>query len=111
MGKDYASGKASLLSSNILRDAIKAIKDARNIEAKNQQAYYRQRGPVSGVGNMDESAEQPGEDLGPGPKAGADGVVDNSYVKQFKYQLVKKNKDGTYVQPGSTLPVRKLWGE
>ena len=111
MGKDYASGKASLLSSNILVDAIKAIKDARNIEAKNQQAYYRQRGPVSGVGNMDESAEQPGEDLGPGPKAGADGVVDNSYVKQFKYQLVKKNKDGTYVQPGSTLPVRKLWGE
>ena len=54
MGKDYASGKASLLSSNILRDAIKAIKDARNIEAKNQQAYYRKRGPVSGVGNMDE---------------------------------------------------------
>ena len=59
MGKDYASGKSSLLSSNILRDAIKAIKDARNIEAKNQQAYYRKRGPVSGVGNMDEEVTSP----------------------------------------------------
>lgn len=39
------------------------------------------------------------------------GVADNAYVKQFKYKLVKKNKDGTYVQPPSTLPVRKLWGE
>jgi hypothetical protein len=61
MGKDYASGKASLLSSNILIDAIKAIKDARNIEAKNQQAYYRKRGPVSGVGNMDEEVTKPEE--------------------------------------------------
>ena len=61
MGKDYASGKASLLSSNILVDAIKAIKDARNIEAKNQQAYYRKRGPVSGVGNMDEEVTKPEE--------------------------------------------------
>ena len=50
-----------------------------------------------------------GADLGPGPKASEDGVNDNAYVKQFKYQIVKKNKDGTYVQKGSTLPVRKLW--
>ena len=52
-----------------------------------------------------------GASLGPGPKAGENGVADNAYVKQFKYKLVKKNKDGTYVQPPSTLPVRKLWGE
>jgi len=212
MGKDYASGKASLLSSNILRDAIKAIEDARNIEAKNQQDYYRKRGPVSGVGNMDEAdvvapiakanvakannaitnasgvadylldvidqikdkeqdgifnnsnikqainfltkakgvdemsmsggagayltpyafrlpkkkkkdikegakksvnvhnqGQQPGEDLGPGPKATEDGVKDNAYVKQFKYQLVPKNKNGTYVQKGSGLEVKKLF--
>ena len=108
MGKTNAEGRVSLLSSNILKDAIKAIKDSRDVEAKNQQDYYRKRGPVSGVGNMDEGV---GATLGPGPKASEDGVNDNAYVKQFKYKLVKKNKDGTYVQPPSTLPVRKLWGE
>ena len=61
MGKDYASGKASLLSSNILVDAIKAIKASRDAEAKNQQTYYRKRGPVSGVGNMDEEVTKPEE--------------------------------------------------
>ena len=54
MGQTNASGRISLLSSNILRDAIKAIQDARDVEAKKQQDYYRERGPVSGVGNMDE---------------------------------------------------------
>ena len=54
MGQTSASGRISLLSSNILRDAIKAIQDARDVEAKKQQDYYRERGPVSGVGNMDE---------------------------------------------------------
>tara|TARA_Y100000361_G_scaffold5015_1_gene4358 strand:+ start:221 stop:1168 length:948 start_codon:yes stop_codon:yes gene_type:complete len=51
-----------------------------------------------------------GADLGPGPKAGPDGVTDSAYTKQFKYKLVPKTKDGTYVQKGSTMPVRKLWG-
>ncbi len=54
IGMEHASGKASLLSSNVLRDAIKAIKDARDVEAKRQSDYYKDRGPVSGVGNMDE---------------------------------------------------------
>ena len=57
MGKITASGKVSLLSSNILRDAIKAIKDARDAESKRQSDYYKDRGPVSGVGNMDEVNE------------------------------------------------------
>ena len=111
MGKTNASGRVSLLSSNILKDAIKAIEDSRDAEAKAQSDYYRERGPVSGVGNMDEGALGDGATLGPGPKAGPDGVTDSAYTKQFKYKLVKKNKDGTYVQPPSTLPVRKLWGE
>ena len=55
-----------------------------------------------------ESAEQPGEDLGPGPKATEDGVKDNAYVKQFKYKLVPKN-NGTFVQKGSGLEVKKLY--
>ena len=111
MGKTNAKGRISLLSSNILKDAIKAIEASRDVEAKRQQDYYRERGPVSGVGNMDEGALGDGADLGPGPKAGPDGVTDNAYTKQFKYKLVPKNKQGTYVQKGSSMPVRKLWGE
>ena len=63
---------------------------------------------LKGPGGLGEGV---GATLGPGPKASEDGVKDNAYVKQFKYKLVNKNKDGTYVQKGSTLPVRKLWGE
>ena len=50
-----------------------------------------------------------GATLGPGPAAGEDGVKDNAYVKQFKYKLVPKNKNGTYVQKGSGLEVNKLF--
>ena len=35
-----------------------------------------------------------GADLGPGPKAGPDGVTKNAYVKQFKYKLVPKKIKG-----------------
>ena len=55
MGKINARGRVSLLSTNILVDAIKAIKDSRDVESKKQSDYYTDRGPVSGVGNMDES--------------------------------------------------------
>ena len=34
--------------------------------------------------------EGPGASLGPGPKAGPEGVKDNVYVKKFKYKLVNK---------------------
>jgi len=54
MGQRSATEQTSMLSSNILKDAIKAIKDSRDIEAKRQRDYYQSRGPVSGVGNMDE---------------------------------------------------------
>ena len=36
-----------------------------------------------------------GADLGPGPKAGSDGVKDNTYVKQFAYKLVPKKIKGS----------------
>jgi|TARA_B100000287_G_C20139991_1_gene585754 hypothetical protein len=51
----------------------------------------------------------PGASLGPGPKAGPDGVKDNYYVKKFKYKLVSKNKNGNYVQKGSDLEVKQLF--
>ena len=50
-----------------------------------------------------------GATLGPGPKATEDGVKDNYYVKKFKYKLVPKDKQGTYVQKGSGLEVKKLF--
>ena len=59
--------------------------------------------------NIHKQGQHPGEDLGPGPKATEDGVKDNAYVKQFKYSLVPKNKNGTYVQKGSGLEVKKLF--
>tara|TARA_B110000503_G_scaffold110845_1_gene165858 strand:- start:217 stop:777 length:561 start_codon:yes stop_codon:yes gene_type:complete len=49
-----------------------------------------------------------GASLGPGPKATEDGVKDNAYVKQFKYKLVPKNKNGNYVQKGSGLEVKNF---
>lgn len=61
-----------------------------------------------GYKEVEESAEQPGEDLGPGPKATENGVSDNAYVKQFKYKLVPKDKNGNYVQKGSGLEVKNV---
>ena len=59
--------------------------------------------------NVDEGKLGDGATLGPGPAAGPDGVTDSAYTKQFKYKLVPKNKDGTYVQKGSGMIVKKLY--
>jgi len=53
IGMENASGKTPLTQQS-LDDAIKAIEDSRDLEAKRQRDYYQSRGPVSGVGNMDE---------------------------------------------------------
>jgi hypothetical protein len=37
-------------------------------------------------------SEGPGATLGPGPKAGPEGVTDNVYVKDFKYKLVNQKE-------------------
>ena len=58
---------------------------------------------------INENNKNPGAILGPGPKAGPDGVTNNYYVKAYKYKLVPKTKDGTYVQKGSGLDVKKLF--
>ena len=50
-----------------------------------------------------------GADLGPGPIATEDGVKDNAYVKQFRYKIVPKDKNGNYVQKGSGLEVKQLF--
>ena len=82
-------------------------------KAKKVASKYRMKMPsgvVSSLGyTMDEGAIGDGADLGPGPKAGPEGVTDNAYTKQFKYKLVPKNKDGTYVQKGAGMIVKKLY--
>lgn len=50
-----------------------------------------------------EENQNPGATLGPGPKAGPDGVKDNYYVKAFKYKLVPSKIKG------SGLEVKKLF--
>jgi len=56
-----------------------------------------------------EIEENIGATLGPGPKAGPEGVKDNYYVKKFKFKLVPKDKNGNYVQKGSGLEVKNLF--
>ena len=50
-----------------------------------------------------------GATLGPGPKAGPEGVTNNAYTKQFKYKLVPKNKKGNYTQKRSGMTVKDLF--
>ena len=81
-------------------------------KGKKKKSKYKMNKPSGLVNYMDYTMEEgklgDGADLGPGPKAGPDGVNDNAYVKQFKYKLVPKSK-GTYVQKGSGLEVKKLF--
>ena len=50
MGKTNASGRVSLLSSNILKDAIKAIEASRDAEAKAQSDYYGSKSDTGRIG-------------------------------------------------------------
>ncbi|MDA8940629.1 hypothetical protein N9H34_00700 [bacterium] len=82
-------------------------------KAKKVASKYRMKMPsgvVSSLGyTMGEGTLGDGADLGPGPKAGPEGVTNNAYTNQFKYKLVPKNKDGTYVQKGAGMIVKKLY--
>jgi|TARA_B110001452_G_scaffold95453_1_gene78873 hypothetical protein len=82
-------------------------------KAKKVASKYKMKMPsgvVSSLGyTMDEGALGDGADLGPGPKAGPEGVTDSAYTKQFKFKLVPKTKDGTYVQKGSGMIVKNLF--
>jgi hypothetical protein len=92
---------------NIIRKKFAKVPKAKKVTSK--QKMKLPSGMVSSFG-VTENKENPGATLGPGPAASEDGVKDNYYVKGFKYKLVPKNKQGTYVQKGSSMPVRKLWG-
>lgn len=50
--------------------------------------------------------EGPGATMGPGPKAGSEGVKDNAYVTKFKYKLVDKKKLN---KAAKGIEVKQLW--
>ena len=85
-----------------IRDYYKKID---KLKQSSQKEYEKRKEAEK----IKENKQNPGATLGPGPAAGPDGVTDNAYTKQFKYRLVPKNKDGTYVQKGSGMIVKKLF--
>jgi hypothetical protein len=87
-----------------LKDIVDHVMGGLSREAKAQRDFYADRGPTSGT--IDEGV---GASLGPGPKAGKDGVEKNTYTSEFGYKLVPKNKAGNYVQKGSKLDVKQLF--
>ena len=88
---------------------VKVMDDMANVDFGNGDVYGITFRRIKGNKIVNENVKNPGASLGPGPKAGPDGVTDNYYVKGFKYKLVPKNKKGTYVQKDSGLEVKKLF--
>ena len=76
-GKPYGTEKEARAA---MEKILKSIKD---IGEKPDAKFGVRKGPL-------EENDNPGATLGPGPKAGPDGVKDNYYVKGFKYKLVPK---------------------
>jgi hypothetical protein len=72
-------------------------------------SYLTKPAFVKKIKASEEIEENIGATLGPGPKAGPEGVKDNYYVKKFQYKLVPKDKKGNYVQKGSGLEVKNLF--
>ena len=93
LGMENASGKTPLTQQS-LDDAIKAIEDSRDLEAKRQRDYYQSRGLVSGVGNMDERISAIVKEKLTKSSSVEDHVDDfkDSDAKQFKGKSLKKIK-------------------
>ena len=95
IGKTIAKGRVSILSSNIIMDAIEALQDARDAEAKKQQDYYADRGPVSGVGNMDEAKIEVDDDIK--FELPLKHLLQKHIQKVVKEKLTKRSKVGKYI--------------
>ena len=68
--------------------------------------YYKM-----GYKEVTETSDNPGATMGPGAKAGPDGVKNNAYVKQFKFKLAPKPKSTKAVSivnfNGKTSPLNE----
>lgn len=92
---------------NIVKETIKKLKETSSTggggasmsPGTGPQYATKYAYKLTGYKPVDES----GANLGPGPKAGPEGVKDNYYVKAWKYKLVPKKIKG------SGLEVKKLF--
>jgi hypothetical protein len=65
--------------------------------------YYKM-----GYKEVTETSKNPGATMGPGAKAGPEGVKDNAYVKQFKFKLAPKPHSKSVVNfNGKTTPLNE----
>ncbi len=87
-GIPYRVEGSNAIISEPLDDATKE----RIIKRAKENGYLAK--PNMGGGVTIFIKEGVGANLGPGPKAGPDGVTKNAYVKQFKYTLVPKKIKG-----------------
>ncbi len=87
-GIPYRVEGSNAIISEPLDDATKE----RIIKRAKENGYLAK--PNMGGGVTIFIKEGVGANLGPGPKAGPDGVTKNAYVKQFKYKLVPKKIKG-----------------
>jgi len=100
---------------NIIREKVKKLKEQSSTGvgggsfSPGEGAQYAT--PFAFKLKKKQTDEGVGATLGLGPSASEDGVKDNAYVKQFKYKLVPKTKQGTYVQKGSDLEVKQIFKE
>jgi hypothetical protein len=72
-----------------------------NGPSKNKSTY----GAYTQVGYK-KVTEGPGATVGPGPKAGPEGVKDNVYIKKFKYKLVDRP---ALNKAAKGIEVKSLW--
>ena len=75
-----------------------AFRKAQGQASKNASAYYQ-----AGYKKVNEG---PGATMGPGPKAGSEGVKDNVYVTDFKYKLVNQK---ALNKKAKGIEVKQLW--
>ena len=101
MGKTNASGRVSLLSSNILKDAIKAIKASRDAEAKAQSDYYGDKPKTGRIGyGLTSQPRMKNEDYRPSvraynviDKSNNDKIVAKELPRHKALELAKTKKE------------------
>ena len=92
----------------LLKKDPKDWNDTEKKELKSFKDTYKSAKSYEKLGQFWENLNKDiGAILGPGPKAGPDGVKDNYYVSNFQYKLVPKKIKGSGIYDGGS--VKQLW--
>jgi len=123
MGKTNAEGRVSLLSSNILKDAIKAIEASRDAEAKSQSDYYGDKPKTGRIGyglssqsRMNELYDPINSELEIGDKVKLTPdyeetpgeVFTISQISNGKYFIADEDGRGWYVYPDQVVMINEI---